>query len=102
MSRNVAVFLIVASVWGGAAAAQGGVPDVKKKLEEIADLMRQSERLLLEITQIDRVVESQDEIVRKLKELEDDAPRSPAAAPPPADEERERARRELQEKQAEV
>ena len=40
---------------------------IKKQMEEISGLMRESERLLLEITRVDRLVKAQEDIARRLR-----------------------------------
>jgi hypothetical protein len=72
--------------------------EIRKKMDEISALMRESERLLLELSRVDRLVENQREIVEKLKELENAAPPAGGAE---ADA-REQQRRRLQERQEEV
>jgi hypothetical protein len=63
------------------AAAQGHDmrEEMKKKMDEISRLMRESEKLLLEITKVDRLVAQQQEIVRELEGLVP-PPRDDAAA----------------------
>lgn len=83
---------------GAFAAAQGHSPqeEMRRKMEEIAQLMRESERLLLEIAKADRLIAAQEEIVRRLQELE----------PPPSeatgDRDLEKEREELRRQQAEI
>ena len=85
---------------GGIATAQGRDirKEIEQKMDEIAKLMRQSEELLLEITNVDRLVAQQEDVVRKLKELEP----PPRPATPAANAERQKKRRALEEEQSEV
>lgn len=87
--RHVMTICAALLLCGGFARAQGGAPEeeMKKRMEEIARLMRDSERLLLEITQVDRLIEQQEEIVRKLEALE----------PPPTEAQAEELRRKQEE-----
>jgi len=90
-------FVLAASV---AARAQGEDPreEIRKKMEEISTLMRESEQLLLELSKVDRLVQSQQEVVEKLRELDD--------SPPPAGQaestQRDEQRRNLQESQEKI
>ena len=68
---------------------------IKKQMEEISGLMRESERLLLAITRIDRLVKAQEDIARKLKEL--DPPREQADAAATA-----KQRNDLENKQQDI
>jgi len=56
---------------GGIAAAQQGSAEeaMRKQVAEISRLMRESERLLLEITRVDRLVETQKQVEEELKKL---------------------------------
>lgn len=76
--RRIAAFAALAWACGAARAQGSPEEEMKKRMEEIARLMRESEKLLLEITQVDRLVDRQREIVEKLKELE--PPQQDAAA----------------------
>jgi hypothetical protein len=82
----------------GLATAQGHDmrAQIEQKMREISQLMRESERLLLEITHVDRLVGRQQEIVRELEKLQQQPPSEAAAA------QREERRRELQGRQQEV
>jgi len=53
--------------------------EMKKRMEEISRLMRESERLLLEITKVDRLVAKQQAILRELKKLEPPKQDKPSA-----------------------
>jgi len=79
--------------------------EIRKKMSEISNLMRESERLLLEMTKIDRLVEQQRSIVEELEKLK--PPEQPAEAQAsPEEQEQEEARRqkreELEKRQREV
>jgi len=87
--------LLVAA--GIAAAQQGAMEDAaRKQAEEVSRLMRESERLLLEITRVDRLVESQKQVEEELKKLIPPEQEGGGAA----EEERARQREQLQAKQA--
>ncbi|HEY7863619.1 MAG TPA: hypothetical protein VIE39_08165 [Thermoanaerobaculia bacterium] len=90
------LFLLVAA--GIAAAQQGAIEDkIRQQAEEIARLMRESERLLLELSNVDRIFDTQEKIVEELRKLM--PPETPQGAG--ADEtEQARKRKELEEKQA--
>lgn len=62
--------------------AQGMDPreEMKKRMTEIARLMRDSERALLDISRLGRLLEEQQEIVRKLKELDQPPPETEVEA----------------------
>ena len=76
--------------------------EMRKRMEEISRLMRESEKLLLEITRVDRLVRRQAKIVEELKRLEPpDRPKSSDAAGE-AKKERQKRGEELKGKQAEV
>ena len=83
----------------GLAAAQGEdiKEKIKKQMEEISRLMRDSERRLLELTRVDRIAAQQQEIVERLDKLLPDPERSPEQA---ADAEKQRD--ELEKKQTEL
>jgi len=68
--------------------------ELRKKAEEISRLMRESEQLLLSITRVDDLVARQEEIARRLAELQRDPPPTPATTDPAETPEEARARRE--------
>jgi len=87
---------------GNAAAQENAmVEKLRKQAEEVARLMRESERMLLEITRVDRMVETQEQIVDELRKLVPPEP-PPEGAAGGADEETARKRQQLEEKQAEL
>jgi len=94
--RTLSVFLLCC----GVAAAQGAAMEekIKKQMEEISGLMRDSERLLLELTKVDQVVTAQETVVEELRKLQQDAP------PPDADARarQEQRKKELEGRQAEL
>jgi len=107
--RNRLVLALFAGLLlpAGAARAQheDQAGEMRKKMAEISQLMRDSERLLLEMTKIDRLVEQQRRVVDELEKLE--PPEQPANAASkqggePQDEERERKRAQLQQQQQEL
>ncbi len=69
---------------------------MRKRMEEISRLMRESERLLLDITKVDRLVARQQEIVRELEKLEPPKQNDPASAA------RQKRAEELNQQQAEA
>lgn len=65
--RATSALLVAAGI---AAAQQGATEDaIRKQAAEISRLMRESERLLLEITRVDRLVEAQKQVEEELKKL---------------------------------
>ncbi len=88
------------------AAAQEGDPraEMKQKMEEIARLMRESERGLLDISRLGRLLEEQAAIVEKLKQLEPPEAGSAAASAEktPEQAEREKQQQRLRERQRAV
>ncbi len=65
--RATSALLVAAGI---AAAQQGAIDDaIRKQAAEISRLMRESERLLLEITRVDRLVETQKQVEEELKKL---------------------------------
>jgi len=85
----------------GIAAAQGGAIDdkIREQVAEISRLMRESERLLLEITRVDRLVETQKQIEEEMKKLL--PPEQPAEGGAGADEQAQK-RQQLEAKHAEI
>ncbi|MHC4340363.1 MAG: hypothetical protein ACYSX0_09160 [Planctomycetota bacterium] len=79
-----------------AARAQDQMGKMRQKMEEISRLMRESEELLLQLTKVDRLIAGQQELIRKLKELE------PPLETASAEEAREKKRSELRNKQREI
>jgi hypothetical protein len=64
------MFLSLLCAAGFAAAQQGAIEEeIRKQAAEISRLMRESERLLLEITRVDRLVETQKQVEEELKKL---------------------------------
>lgn len=98
MTRTVLALALLLAGASVASAQHDPAEEIRRKMEEISALMRESERLLLELSRVDRLVESQREIVEKLAKLEEAAP--PAGGAEAA--EREQQRRRLQERQEEV
>ncbi len=67
ITRAFGALLLAAGI---AAAQQGATEDaIRKQAAEISRLMRESERLLLEITRVDRLVETQKQVEEELKKL---------------------------------
>lgn len=67
ITRTFLALLVAAGI---AAAQQGATEEaIRKQAAEISRLMRESERLLLEITRVDRLVESQKQVEEELKKL---------------------------------
>jgi chromosome segregation ATPase len=98
--RNLTVALLVC---GGVAVAQESAlqDKLKKQMEEISRLMRDSERRLLEMTKVDVVVEKQRQIVAELRKLLEQPP--PTADHAAAQgQERDRRKEELEQQQAEL
>lgn len=96
IGRTTLTLLVAAGI---AAAQQGAMEDAaRKQAEEVSRLMRESERLLLEITRVDRLVESQKQVEEELKKLIPPEQGGGGAA----EEERSRQREQLQAKQAEI
>ena len=94
--RALSVFLLCC----GVAAAQGSAmkDKVKKQMEEISRLMRDSERLLLELTKVDQVVAAQTEVVDELRKLQEQTPPKDAAARA----QREQGKKKLEGRQGEL
>jgi hypothetical protein len=88
---SAAAMLAVAFILLGSVAiparAQGHsqTAEIKKKMEDISRLMRESERLLLEMTMIDRLVEQQRRVIEELKKLETPKEEQPSEATPQKD-----------------
>jgi len=62
--------LVLLCVAGFAAAQQGAVEEaLRRQAAEVSRLMRESEKLLLEITRVDRLVEAQRKVEEDLKKL---------------------------------
>ncbi len=89
-----------------ASMAQGSSIEekIRKQMEEISQLMRESERLLLEISKSGKLAERQADIVRKLKELQNKQPPDAAASAAQKEQaEKERKKREqLQQQQQQL
>jgi hypothetical protein len=76
---------------------------MKKKMAEISRLMRESERLLLEMTKADRLVQQQREIVEQLRKLKQPkAPTQGGTAAEPETDETKKKRKELKQRQREI
>jgi len=74
---------VALALLAGASFAQGPSSmqeKLRRQMEDISQLMRESERLLLEIAQSDKLADRQAELVRKLEELEREKPPRDAAA----------------------
>jgi len=84
----------------GVAAAQGGQMQQKlaEKMKAISHLMRESERLLLEITRVDKLADRQAQIVKELEKLQQPAPPPQAAAAA----ERKKRKEKLEQEQREL
>jgi len=105
----VSLVLIGAIAGAPTADAQGhsAGAKIKKQMEDISRLMRESERLLLQMTKIDRLVEQQRRVVEELEKLKTPKADTPAGSSDAVEDaekaKREKAkqqkRRELQEKQ---
>jgi len=68
MIARTALVLLCAA--GLAVAQQGAVEEaLRKQAAEVSRLMRESERLLLEITRVDRLVEAQKQVEEEIKKL---------------------------------
>jgi hypothetical protein len=93
MIRKAFGALLVAAGW--AAAQQGSIEEqIRKQAEEVSRLMRESERLLLEISRVERLVETQKQLEEELRKL-----LPPEGGQGATDDERARQRAELQAKQ---
>jgi len=79
MIRILAAALLFCSTLAHA-QGHGMEEEMRKRMEEISHLMRESERLLLEITRVDRLVAKQQAIVRELEKLEPPKQNDPASA----------------------
>jgi len=84
----------------GPAAAQGGQMQQKlaEKMKGISHLMRESERLLLEITRVDKLAARQARIVKELEQLRQQTPPAQAAAAA----EKEKRQEQLEKEQREL
>jgi len=114
LAATCASLLLFAFPQAGVAVAQdphgGGdsmEAELRKKAEEISRLMRESEQLLLRITRVDELVARQEEIARRLADLQREPPPTPATTDPAETPEEARARRdreraELEQQQAEI
>ena len=100
--RTLVTPLFAVLLLGGAAYAQGSQrEEVKKKMEEISDLMRESEQLLIEAANSGQIFAEKNEVARKLEELlKQEKPPPEAAARAQA--ERQRQQEELEGKQQEL
>ncbi len=98
--------LLLLALLAPRADAQEGDPreEMKRRMEEIARLMRESERGLLDISRLGRLLEEQAAIVEKLKQLEPPPAEGAAANPAqtPEQAEREKQQQRLRERQAAV
>jgi hypothetical protein len=96
--RTCIALLITA---GFAAAQQGAMEDkLKEQVAEISRLMRESERLLLEISRVDRLVEAQKKVEEELKKLL--PPDQGGQGGGGSEEERAAQRQQLESKHAEI
>lgn len=89
--------LLVAARPAGAQPGGDLEAEMRKKMEEISRLMRDSERRLLEMTHVDRIVDQQEEIVSRLREL-----LPPEEAERQAAEEMRKRREQLEQSQQEL
>ena len=64
-----AIVFVFAAATPAQAQREDRGAEIKKKMADISRLMRESERLLLEMTKIDRLVEQQRRVVEELKTL---------------------------------
>ena len=93
ITRTFLALLVAAGI---APAQQGATEEaIRKQAAEISRLMRESERLLLEITRVDRLVESQKQVEEELKKL---LPPEQGGEGAPGDEEAARKRQQLEAK----
>jgi len=83
----------------GLASAQGADmrEQLEKKMDDISQLMRDSEKRLLELANVDRIVEQQEEIVRRLEDLIPPQPPSDAEAARKLQEDKQELEKEQQE-----
>lgn len=94
--RIVAVVLLCC---GLAAAQESSLKEkLKKQMEAISRLMRDSEDKLLEMTRLETIAEAQEQIVAELEKLL----QQPPAASDAAREQREKRRQELEAQQSEI
>lgn len=102
MRRTALLCTLGLLLCAGPLAAQGQAmeEDLRRRADEIARLMRESERLLLELTRVERLVAAQEDIVRRLRELEPPTP--PGEAGTEDAEERRRRAEELRAQQADI
>jgi len=88
-------------------AAQGQMGEnemqkMRKSMDEIANLMRASEQLLLDVSNVDRLVQSQKDVDAKLQELLKDPPPPQQANASQAAEQRRQKQEQLEKKQGEL
>ncbi|MGQ0612224.1 MAG: hypothetical protein ACT4PV_00525 [Planctomycetaceae bacterium] len=88
---------VLAALAAAAVAQEDPREKLRRQMEEISKLMRESERLLLEITRVDRVQERQAEVARKLEALLKDPPETGGAAAEKRDAERQALERQQEE-----
>jgi len=81
---------------GGGHAGGAGAEDFGKKMAEISQLMRESERLLLEMTKIEQIVAQQRRVVEQLEKL-----KTPKQNDPAGGTEQERKQKQEQQQAAE-
>ncbi len=101
----LATFLVLtgpAAAQGGPGAPGGGDPreEIKKRMDEISNLMRASELLLLEVSNVDRLVQSQKAVDAELQKLLKDPPQQSDTAP--AAEARREKQDQLEKKQGDL
>ena len=101
MKTRILTWLLATA--GLATAQEGAIQDkLREQAAEVARLMRESERMLLEITRVERIVETQDKIVDELRKLlPPEQPPEGGAAGEEADEQA-RKRQQLEARQAEL
>lgn len=98
MIQRTLLALLVAA--GFAAAQQGAMEEkLRQQVADISRLMRESERLLLEISRVDRLVEAQRQVEEELKKL---LPPEQNGQGGGGGEERAAERQQLQSKHAEI
>jgi len=94
---NIRSLALLAALASAAVAQEDPREKLRRQMEEISKLMRESERLLLEISRVDRVQERQTEVARKLEELLKDPPQAGSAAAQTREREREALERQQEE-----
>ena len=81
---------------GGGHAGGAGAEDIGKKMSEISRLMRESERLLLEMTKIEQIVAQQRRVVEQLEKLKTPKQDDPAGGTNAGQKQAEKQKQEQQ------